>query len=164
MILFQNCSRNSQYEGDSVAGIPLGEENSSSLSSFEGVRVLNAESYMNCFEDHVQIGGVCNTGNSEKNYIRYWMTLNGERVGWGNPAQVTPVLELTSSQCENGRWSAVVPKPYHPILISGAGFIEFDVHFQMHLLAPGSAGYVAGTKAPSFTVLIQQAQACGGGG
>lgn len=153
---FQNCARQSSFEGYSQRIVPVDEAALVGLNQFEGLRVLNPDVYMNCFEDHVQMGGVCNTGDASQNFIRYWITYNGASMTWGSP----PVTELDMSRCENGRWTAIVPKPNLGNLGSGTGFLDMEVHFQIFLKAPNQSGFQAGSRAPAYTIHVQQNGAC----
>jgi len=156
LLSFQNCARQSSFEGYGPRIVPLTDAAQVGLNQFEGIRVLNPDVYMNCFEDHVQMGGVCNTGDASQNFIRYWITYNGERMSWGSP----PVTELDMSRCENGRWVAIVPKPNLGSLGVGTGFLEMEVHFQIFLKSPNSSGFQAGSRAPAYTIHVQQNGAC----
>jgi hypothetical protein len=158
LISFQNCSNQSSFEGYNTSVVPVSDGVVGGLNQFEGVRILNADVYMNCFDDHVQMGGVCNTGDSEQNFIRYWMTFNGARVSWGTPPN--EVNELDSSKCENGRWTAIVPKPNTNVLNAGTSYLEFEVTFQIFIRAPGSDTFQAGSQTPAYTINIQQFGAC----
>lgn len=158
LVAFQNCAEQSSFEGFGPSVVPISDGLSSGINQFEGLRVLNSEVYLNCFEDHVQIGGVCNTGGSSHNFIRYWMTYNGARVFWGVPPN--QVDQLEGSRCENGRWTAIVPKPNTGVLSAGTSYLEFEVHFQIYLQELNSSQYKAGSQAPAYTISIQQAGAC----
>lgn len=158
LISFQNCSNQSSFEGYTPSIVPIQDGLAGGLNQFEGVRVLNSDVYMNCFDDHVQIGGVCNTGDSAQNFIRYWMTYNGARVSWGMPPN--QVNQLDASKCENGRWSAIVPKPNADVLNAGTSYLEFEVTFQIFMRAQGSDIFQAGSQSPAYTIYIQQSGAC----
>lgn len=156
LLSFQNCADQSYYDAYMMTGVPV-TDSSSSFSSYEGVRVLNSEVFMNCFEDHVQMGGVCNDADAADNFIRYWMTFNGSTTTWGVPPTATTEL---STKCENGRWYAVVPKPTVPELVVGTSFLDFEMHFQIYTRQSGASSFTAGSKAPVYTISIQQNQAC----
>jgi len=154
---FQNCSNQSSFEGLEPISVPVGDGISSGLNQFEGLRILNGEVYINCFEDHVQMGGVCNTGGAAQNFIRYWMTHNGAPVFWGPSTHL--VDRLDASKCENGRWSAIVPRPNRSELNGVAGqemYLEYEMYFQLYMRAPGSSDFQAGSRTPAYTINIQQ--------
>jgi hypothetical protein len=158
LLFFQNCGNQKAYEESSPSTIPVENSPESRLNEFEGVRILNSDVYMNCTDDHVQVGGVCNDGGSVDNFIRYSMTHNRQKVVWGNPPSTVEYLD--SSRCDNGRWVAIVPKPNHPSLTTGTAFSEFEVTFQIYMKGFGQSQYRAGSKTPAYTISIQQAGAC----
>ncbi|MDW8189942.1 MAG: hypothetical protein RMK80_03110 [Pseudobdellovibrionaceae bacterium] len=162
ILSFQNCSQQSHFGGlNALSGnsFDTSSNGRQALQQEVGLRVLSAEAFINCFDDQVQIGGVCNTGNSSRNFIRYWLTYQGVRQPWGQGNN--QVSQLETAHCDNGRWSAIVPKPNSPaILNNGTNFVEFDAHFQLVLYDEKKQAFTESVKAPAFVIQIQQNGAC----
>lgn len=153
---YVNCSSYSDstfYEGSNQIA-------SSSVTSYEGVRVLNADTFMNCDEDHVQLGGACNTGDAFDNYIEVRMSRDRVPVSFGDASN--PVSRLELAKCENGRFYAVVPKPNDPTVLGGSltAYVEYQVQMQIYTKKKGDTFWKAGEKAPIFNIMIQPAAAC----
>lgn len=154
---YVNCS--SYSEGTLYAGNISTE---TEVISYEGIRILNGDTYMNCDEDHVQIGGNCNAADAQYNCLEARMYRDRTPVQWGTTT-LTDNLGCTSSyriECENGRFYAVIPKPNDAALTSGTSNLEYKVQFQMHTSTDG-AQFNAGEKSTEFSVYIQQNGACG---
>lgn len=108
---FVNCS-------DSSEGNLFGGGNSSSLNSAANydsaqssfLQAKNEPPRMECTQDHIQIGGICDVSGSEDNYIEYSLTDQaGAPVPWAAGTQAVPVLQ--EGRCENGRYFLIVPRP-----------------------------------------------------
>ncbi len=114
---FVNCSDTS--EGNLFGnkdGLNTQSNYSSSQSSF--LQAKNEPPRMECTQDHIQIGGICDVSGSEDNYIEYSMADQaGLPVPWASGAQSVTVLQ--EGRCENGRYFLIVPRP-PASLISGA--------------------------------------------
>ena len=134
------------------------------IISYEGIRVLNGDTYMNCDEDHVQLGGNCNTADAKFNCLEMRMLRDQVPVQGGTGAAITDNLGCGVGYritCENGRFYAVVPKPNDTILNSGMANVEYSVKFQVFTSEDG-AQFKAGEKSPAFNIYVQQNGACGG--
>ena len=154
---YVNCSGssdNSMYEGSTVGASSIDP------SMYQGVMVLNTDTFMNCSEDNVQVGGTCNTADSADNFIRYTISVNRQTVFWGTGLSQTDHLDL--ARCENGHFFAVIPKPNDPLNLGAAGadFIEYQVQFQLFTVAQGSLTPMPGEIAPPFTMNVQKNGGC----
>ena len=153
---YVNCSNSSQdstYEG-SVLGLP-----SIDATQYQSVMVLNTDTYMNCSEDNVQVGGTCNTANAADNFIRYSISVNRQTVYWGTGASQTDHLDL--AKCENGHFFAVIPKPNDPVnlAVTATDFVEYQLQFQLYT-SNDKLTYTAGEIAPNFTMNVQKNGGC----
>ncbi len=106
---FVNCS-------DSSEGNLFGKPNElSSASIYDAsqssfLQAKNEPPRMECTQDHIQVGGVCDASGSEDNYIEYSLSdQNGVSVPWSAGAQTVSVLQ--EGRCENGRFFLIVPRP-----------------------------------------------------
>lgn len=161
---YTNCSKYSEglnYD-DGLTDIGGG----GTVTSYEGVRVANGDTYMNCDEDHVQLGGTCNTADAVDNCIEYRILRDRTAVYWGSGSTTVDALGCNPNhirvKCENGRFFAVVPKPNDTGLsAAGTDFLEYQVHFQIYTSTDGLQ-YKAGEKAPAFIINVQKNGACGG--
>lgn len=74
------------------------------------LQAKNEPPRMECTQDHIQIGGICDASGSEDNYIEYSMSDQaGLPVPWMNGTQQVTVLQ--EGRCENGRYFLIVPRP-----------------------------------------------------
>lgn len=90
--------------GDSVTA--------SSTDTTQGsyLQAKNMPPRMECTQDHIQIGGICDVSGSEDNYIEYSLTnRSGAAIPWASGAQ--NVFVLQEGQCVNGRYFLIVPRP-----------------------------------------------------
>lgn len=153
---YVNCSNYSQTMDTNVS-------DSSSFEAFEGLRVLNGDTYMNCDEDHVQIGGVCNTADAKYNCIQIKIMRDNSTVYWGSTS-LTDNIGCDNSykvKCENGHFFAIIPKPNDSILSSaGSQNIEYILRLKLNKSSDGSQ-WEEGIAAPGFNFYIQQNGACG---
>jgi len=154
-----NCS---SYSDSSLNSGHL--TSASSVDTYETLRVLNGETYMNCNEDHVQLGGTCNTADAKYNCLE--MRIYKERIGvlWGTAPNQTDNLGCNQGHyriaCENGRFHAILPKPYDTALMTTeTNTLEYQVQFQLYSSDDGTQ-YRAGEKSPMFNVYIQKNGAC----
>lgn len=154
---YVNCSSysDSVYEGSSSNSV------SADSTPYQSLRVINTDVTMACYEDHIQVGGPCNTADAKDNYVQYWLTRDRQAVVWGSAS--SPVDHLTLGKCENGRFYVIVPKPYDPAGLgtSGKGIIEYQLNMQIWAPADGSTGYKAGELGAPFTFGIQKNANCG---
>ena len=149
-----NCSSYSRglNEVTAASSTDTGE-----VTSYQGIKVTSGETYLNCDEDHIQLGGTCNTGDSLDNFVEYKITRDRQSVVWGANGSTTD--HLRSAKCENGRFFAIIPKPNDSTITSGTGYVEYQIHFQIYV-SPDRLSYSAGESAPAFNINIQQAGAC----
>lgn len=113
---FVNCS-------DVSEGNLFGGRNSSlnSASTYDAaassfLQAKNEPPRMECTQDHIQVGGVCDVSASEDNYIEYSLSdANGVATPWASGAQNVSVLQ--EGRCENGRYFLIIPRP--PISLIG---------------------------------------------
>jgi hypothetical protein len=151
---YVNCSSYSDTTLSEGVSTGIGGE----VTSYEGVKVLNGDTYMNCNEDHVQLGGSCNTADAVDNYIEYRITRDRQTVYWGTGASQTD--HLTLARCENGRFFAIVPKPNDSVLADGGtDYVEYQMHFQIYT-TKDKLQYKAGEQAPIFNIYVQKNAAC----
>lgn len=108
---FVNCA-------DSSEGNLFGGGRSNSLSSagvydatqVSFIQAKNEPPRMECTQDHIQVGGVCDVSGSEDNYIEYSISdANGVPVPWSAGSQNVSVLQ--EGRCENGRYFLIIPRP-----------------------------------------------------
>ena len=155
-VQFMNCS--SYSDGLNAGSITDTSTGVGTITAYQGVRVTNGDTYMNCDEDHVQLGGTCNTADAFSNYIEAKISINRNTVYWGTGSAQTDHLDL--SKCENGRFFAVIPKPNDVNLaVAGSDYLEYQVTMQMFTSTDGQS-YTAGEVAPSFTVEVQKNGGC----
>lgn len=156
MVQYINCSNYSQglQDGELATATDTGE-----VTSYQGVKVTSGETYMNCDEDHVQLGGTCNTGDSADNFIEYRITRDKQTVYWGPNGATTDYLR--TARCENGRFFAVIPKPNDSVLSNTGSkdYVEYQIHFQIYTSADRQS-YTAGEIAPAFIINVQVAGGC----
>lgn len=114
---FQNCSEYSN--GSSLYGNNC-EENSTcaqALTVEESTGYLTPQTVkpvMECTNDHIQIGGICEPGDSTKNYIEYYIT-----DASSPPKEIAfegGAVKLTEAFCENGRFTLLVPRPPNAVV------------------------------------------------
>ncbi len=153
LVQFVNCS--SYSDGGLTESSSLSTQGAlNEISSYQGVRVLNGDTFINWDEDHAQIGGSCNTGDADQNYIETRIYKNRSPLTWGLGVEQTD--HLITAKCENGRFFAIVTKPNDPELLQcGMGYVEYQVHLQM-FSAKESPSFVAGERAPVFNLQIQK--------
>lgn len=147
---YVNCS---SYSDDAYQ---MGSSGSTTnVDTYQGIRVLNGTTEMKCYEDHIDVGGSCNTADSSDNFIQYSMTRDRTAVPWGTLA--APVYALQLAKCQNGRFFAIIPKPYDPTALSVATktSVEYQLKFQMYTTVVGKTGYQAGELGNIFTFTIQ---------
>lgn len=152
---FQNCARQSQYEGLSTYGVPLTNDNLSQWSvGSVGIRVLNAEAYMRCYEPQIQIGGVCNHGGASQHYIRYSLKRDGNPVTWQGD-----ITHLTT-RCDQGRWTAIVPTPNDAVLLGSEPSVEYELELELFAWDSQALEYRSAFRAPLYTLSIEPSGAC----
>ena len=152
---FQNCARQSQYEGLSAYGVPLQNENLAQWSVGNvGIRVLNAEAYMHCYQHQIQIGGVCNHGGAQQHYIRYSLKRDGNPVKWIGD------ISYLNTRCDQGRWTAIVPIPDDSTLMGSGPSIEYELKLELFVWDEQTLNYRSSFKAPLYTLSIEPNGAC----
>lgn len=151
MTNYMNCSNYSDSLNDGT-DLSSSEQN---ITTYQGIRVLNGTTEMKCYDDHIDVGGSCNTADATDNYIQYSIKRNRNPVYWGTGASATD--HLTLAKCQNGRFFAIIPKPNDPsaIGVTTKGTVEYQLHFQMFTTVPGKTGYQAGEVGNIFTFAIQ---------
>lgn len=157
---YVNCSNYASSTLDNDGHL----QSSSTIEAYEGIRILNGDTFINCEEDHVQIGGTCNVADSQYNCLEVRMTRERNPVYWGTDT-VTDNLGCNSGYritCENGHFFAIIPKP-KDLILSNVGetqMIEYQVKFQIYKSDDGLQ-YQQGEVSPAFNIYVQQNGACG---
>ena len=151
---YMNCSSYST----GISSASLATDSTNSIQAFQGIQVNNSDTYLNCDEDHVDVGGPCNTADAVDNYIQYSITLNRQTIYWGTESSQT--VYLTSAKCEDGHFFAVIPRPNDPELYQGGtDTIEYQLHFQL-FTSPDRISYAAGDMSPQFNIEIEENGLC----
>lgn len=167
---FQNCSEYSN--GSSLYGNNC-EENSTcaqtlSVESSTGyITPQTTRPVMECTNDHIQIGGICEPGDSSDNYIEYYIT---DAAGNDVFFQGMTKRELTESRCENGRFTIIIPRPpisikdgsistegvvSSPSCTSASCFGEFRLNARLFALRKNTSQFEVAAVAPIFPMTFQ---------
>lgn len=127
----------------------------------ETLKITSSDSYMNCDEDHVQLGGLCHPGEAILNYIDVSITRDRVAIPFGTGGATT--YKLSNIKCENGRFFVVVPRPNDvgATCMSGNCAPEYRVESQFWLSDDGNQ-YRAGARGTSFPIRIELTTACTG--
>lgn len=157
LLSFNNCAKpqSTPLIDPSLLSIDADEE-----VPTESLKIVSHEATMNCFEDHVQLGGVCHPGEGTSNYIEISLKRDGTPVGWAS-ANGGTVGKITNIPCENGRFFVVIPRPNDGLnCCRGPNCLsEYRVESQIFVSEDGLQ-FRAGNKATSFPILIQPVGSC----
>lgn len=157
---FTNCD---QQDGSTILDGPSGTVYD--LSIGESGMFLNPKinpPQMDCTQDHVQIGGVCETNGAEDNYIEYSLTRDKNPVPWNVGGQQVTVLR--EARCENGRYFLVVPRPDQDSTIapndttrcySAGCWAQYQLNSRMFVRRKGTNQYDLAYTAPALNFRIQ---------
>lgn len=117
---------------------------------------------MECTQDHIQIGGVCETNGAVDNYIEYSLTRDKNPVAWNVGA--TAVTVLREARCENGRYYIVIPRPDADTVIAPTDttrcyavhcMAEYQLNSRMFGKKAGANQYDLLYTAPALNITIQ---------
>lgn len=124
----------------------------------ESLKLISHDVYMNCDEDHIQVGGVCHPGEGSTNYIEIGLTRDGEAVPFGAAGTTFKIRDVV---CENGRFFVVIPRPNDNVKCcnDSSCSTEYRVQSQIFVSEDGSQ-YRAGNKGTNFPIRIQPYQSC----
>lgn|GEM_PF-4127967 len=158
IVLFNNCGKPQHSPLIDSSLLPLDAEEDVPP---ESLKLISNDTFMNCDEDHVQVGGICHPGESRINYIEISMTREGAPISFGEGSEET--FKLKNAVCENGRFFAVIPRPNDPRApcIGSNSAPEYRVLSQIYVSDEGSQ-YRAGAKGTSFPMRVQLVGACTG--
>lgn len=160
-MLFTNCT---EQNADSILDGPTGTLQS--LSTIPSDTFLIPPRFsppqMECTQDHIQIGGVCETNGAEDNYIEYSLTRDKQPVAWNAGTQSVTVLR--EARCENGRYYIVIPRPDADTVIAPNDtarcyalhcYAEYQLNSRIFAKKVGSNQYDLIYTAPALNLSIQ---------
>lgn len=174
---FQNCSEYSN--GSSLYGNNCEETSTcaQSLAVEESSGFLTPQSIkpvMECTNDHIQIGGICDAGNSSDSYIEYYITdVAGNKITFAGGTST-----LTEAKCENGRFTLIVPRPpdsvvagsvdpttkavSSPSCATASCFREYRLNARLFGLRKNTSQFEVAAVAPIFPMTFQLVVSAGG--
>lgn len=157
---FMNCA---QKDAESITDGPSGVLNTLSLG--ESGTYLNPKldpPQMECTQDHIQIGGVCEDNGAEDSYIEYSLSRDRVPIPWVTANQ--QIQTLREARCENGRYFMIIPRPEQDTVISPNDttrcyrlgcWAEYQVNSRMFAKKKGSNQYDLLYTAPALNIAIQ---------
>lgn len=167
---FQNCSEYSS--GSSLYGNNCEETSTcaQAMTVTESTGYLTPQTVkpiMECTNDHIQIGGICEAGNASDTYIEYYITDNaGNKIQFAGGA-----TDLREARCENGRFTMIIPRP-PSAMVSGtydtttgvasssscataSCFREFRLNARLFALRKNTSQFEVAAVAPIFPMTFQ---------
>lgn len=132
-------------------------------SSTGFLQAKNRPPRMECTQDNIQIGGICDDSGGQDNYVEYSLTNQaGQPVPWTSGSQTVSVLQ--EGRCENGRYFLIVPRPPASLItaaqrpsrcIALGCWEEYRVNSRLFVRKKGLQQFEMVQVAPAIPIRIQ---------
>ena len=112
VMAYTNCSNYSDSGGliSSSSSSVCPEGNCALVNGqLMSLKTTSTQLTMACNQDHIEVAGTCNAGDSQSNFIEYGLNYTGNPINWGYGAQA--VTKATDARCENGHFNLLVRRP-----------------------------------------------------